>query len=200
MVVGLREQRKQRTRRALAEAALRLFDAQGYDATTVAEIAAAAELSPATFFNYFPSKEEVVFADRLVNAGVLARALEERAPGEPPAEVLLRAVGQALESPAWSVTPGGDLVPVRARLIASVPVLRARALLEIAALQAEWSAALVAAYPDDLDGTGADILTGALIGAVIAVAGQALRAGATGEPLPDLVLRAAAAVLAARPS
>src|SRR5215469_1430834 len=60
---SLRERKKARTRAAIREHALRLFRAQGYAATTVEQIAAAAEVSQSTFFRYFPTKEDVVLRD-----------------------------------------------------------------------------------------------------------------------------------------
>src|ERR1700744_6700684 len=79
---GLRERKKARTRASLREHALRLFREQGYQATTVEQIAAAAEVSPSTFFRYFPTKEDVVLNDdmdtRVLEA--LARQPAELAP------------------------------------------------------------------------------------------------------------------------
>jgi AcrR family transcriptional regulator len=85
---GLREQKKRRTREAIRSAALDLFERQGYSATTVDQIAAAAEVSPATFFRYFPTKEAVVITDEYDD--VLADALRDTPSDEPPLEQLRR--------------------------------------------------------------------------------------------------------------
>lgn len=60
---GLRERKKAKTRAAIQRHALRLFEERGYSATTVDQIAAAAEISPSTFFRYFPTKEATVLYD-----------------------------------------------------------------------------------------------------------------------------------------
>lgn len=81
--MNLRERKKLAAWRAISDAALRLFDEQGYEATTIEQIAAAANVSRATFFNYFASKEAVVF-DQDPEARDRWRALlESRSPGEP---------------------------------------------------------------------------------------------------------------------
>ena len=63
--LGLRERKKLKTRQAIRREAFRLIDANGYAATTVEHIAEAADVSPSTFFRYFPSKESLLLADDL---------------------------------------------------------------------------------------------------------------------------------------
>ena len=79
---GLRERKKARTRAAIREHALRLFREQGYYATTIEQIADAAEVSPATFFRYFPTKEDVVLQDDfdVISPEVLAALPPELGP------------------------------------------------------------------------------------------------------------------------
>jgi AcrR family transcriptional regulator len=78
---GLRERKKQRTREAIVTAAFELFDERGFDGTTIADIAEAAEIAPRTFFSYFPSKDDVVFHDFEEKFGMFESWLSEREPG-----------------------------------------------------------------------------------------------------------------------
>jgi AcrR family transcriptional regulator len=87
---GLRERKKERTREQIAEAAMGLFAKRGYHATTIADIAAAADVAPRTFFAYFPSKEAVVFHNVDRDLDALAGALRERLPGETAFDALRR--------------------------------------------------------------------------------------------------------------
>src|ERR687893_2815726 len=93
MPQGLRERKKQRTREQIVEAAMRLFSERGYHATTIADIAEAAEIAPRTFFSYFPSKEAVVFHDVDRTLDGLAGALRDRLPGETTFDALRRFIG-----------------------------------------------------------------------------------------------------------
>jgi AcrR family transcriptional regulator len=90
MPEGLRERKKQRTREQIIDAAMRLFAERGYHATTIADIATAADVAPRTFFSYFPSKEAVVFHDADRNLEGLASALRDRLPGETAFDALRR--------------------------------------------------------------------------------------------------------------
>jgi AcrR family transcriptional regulator len=79
---GLRERKKQRTRETIARAAHELFAERGYHATTLPEIAEAADVSTRTIFAYFPSKEDILFSDFSLLKEALAQALAERPKGE----------------------------------------------------------------------------------------------------------------------
>ncbi|MBW6435835.1 TetR/AcrR family transcriptional regulator [Actinoplanes hulinensis] len=81
--MSLRERKKLAAWRAIRAAALRLFDEQGYETTTIEQIAAAADVSRATFFNYFASKEALLFDQDPEARGQWRTLLESRQPGEP---------------------------------------------------------------------------------------------------------------------
>ena len=85
---GLRERKRERTRRAIADAALDLFERQGFHATTIPQIAAAADVSPRTVSGYFPAKEDLAFPEADERIGALERRLRGRPPGETAAEAL----------------------------------------------------------------------------------------------------------------
>jgi AcrR family transcriptional regulator len=79
---GLRERKKQRTRETIARAAHELFAERGYHATTLPDIAEAADVSTRTIFAYFPSKEDILFSDFPVIKEALEQALAERPEGQ----------------------------------------------------------------------------------------------------------------------
>jgi AcrR family transcriptional regulator len=120
---GLRERKKQKTRWAIQEHALRLFAQQGYDATTVEQIAEAAEISPSTFFRYFKTKEDVVIQDRYDE--VMAELIRTAPPDLSPLEVIRHALASA-----FGTIGENEIEQVRQRgsLQFAVPALRMRAL------------------------------------------------------------------------
>src|SRR5215217_8370567 len=79
--LGLRERKKRETREAIADAAMRLFAARGFDAVTVEEVAEAANVSRKTVFNYFPAKEDLVFRAGSERLTALVAAIRARVPG-----------------------------------------------------------------------------------------------------------------------
>jgi AcrR family transcriptional regulator len=90
--VGLRERKKRQTKDRLEAVALQMFEERGFDAVTVDDIAAAANVSPRTFFRYYPSKADVLSKDVAETMESLVADLESMPPGEP----ALAAVGRVL--------------------------------------------------------------------------------------------------------
>jgi AcrR family transcriptional regulator len=174
---GLRERKKAKTRAAIQEAALLLFDRQGYDATTVDQIADLAEVSQSTFFRYFPTKEDVVLHDRydpLLFADFVAQ----------PAELNpIAALRRTLRS-VFGTLPADELARERQRaaLIISVPELRARALDQLASTLQPFAEAIAERTGRPVDAPAVRALTGAVMG----VAMSAILA-ATEDPSADYV-------------
>jgi AcrR family transcriptional regulator len=95
---GLRERKKQKTRDTIIKVALELFAERGYEQTTIAEIADAAEVSPRTIFAYFPSKEDIVFCQLPEAQARLGQALRERPDGATALDVLRDFIAASLSS------------------------------------------------------------------------------------------------------
>ena len=125
--MGLRERKRQQTRQELIGAAMRLFEEKGYEQTTVAEIASAAGVSTKTFFNYFASKDEVLFPhlSRRIDAAVAL--IEQRGPDDQMADVLVAAMQHMLADALTEEVDGG-LAAVRLPMIMSVPAVQAATL------------------------------------------------------------------------
>jgi AcrR family transcriptional regulator len=123
--MGLRERKKLRTRRAIAGAALRLFAERGYDETTISDIAAAADVSPRTFFSYFPSKDDVVFAEMDERLADVRTRLAERPGGETPLATFRRVADALLQAIA---AEDGEYGAIQIALIRERPSLQAQAL------------------------------------------------------------------------
>lgn len=123
---GLREQKKRRTRQALFEAAVRLFTEQGFEATTVEDIATAAEVSTRTFNRYFGTKEAVILVHLDQEYERLWEELRQRPVDEPPLTALRAAVRQLMERES-ELGPGYD-EEFRAvhELLVKTPTLLAR--------------------------------------------------------------------------
>ncbi|MEU9831198.1 TetR/AcrR family transcriptional regulator [Streptosporangium sp. NPDC048047] len=174
-----RERKKRQTRQLIAEAAIRLFGEQGYEQTTVAQIAAAADVATKTFFNHFPSKEDVLFADTRERNAVLLEVLAGRRPGESLPDLLTRMYDRLLADYLVAGADDPELMETYTRLVMTVPALQAKALHMMFELQKEMAAVLVKVYPDDLDPVAAAAAVGSVIGAV---QGAALASMDLGEP------------------
>lgn len=142
MMAGLRERKKEQTRRRIAEVALRLFDERGYDAVTVNEIAEAAGVAKVTLFSYFPTKE------CLVTDGVaddLAAIVAGRGEGRSPLDALREHYRSAAARGAGEVDV--EALLARVRVISSHPALmgalhgvRMSERYELAAALTDWCA------------------------------------------------------------
>ncbi|MEV4997337.1 TetR/AcrR family transcriptional regulator [Streptomyces niveus] len=119
--LGLRERKKLKTRVAIREATYRLITDQGYEATTVEQIAAAAEVSPSTVFRYFPTKEDIVLTDEF--DPVMEAAIRARPADEPPLESLRAVLRQAVEA---ILTDQSEELLQRSKLMLEIPAVRAR--------------------------------------------------------------------------
>ncbi len=161
---GLRERKKARTRASLREHALRLFREQGYHATTVEQIAAAAEVSPSTFFRYFPTKEDLVLQDDMDTR--MIEALERQPAGLGP----VTAVRVATREVFASYTEA-DLEEIQQNmaLTLSVPEVRARALDEFARTIAVMSEALAKRSGRPADDLTVRTIAGAIIGVIMSI-------------------------------
>jgi AcrR family transcriptional regulator len=118
--VGWREEKKQRTRDRLVEAAFALFAERGYDNVSTAEIAAQAEVSERTFFRYFPTKEEVLFPDTEEQR----RHVDELVSNLPDTMSLVEGLREALRTLSHEFEQAKELQFARAQLVASTPSLQ----------------------------------------------------------------------------
>jgi AcrR family transcriptional regulator len=150
---GLRELKKYRTRQLIAETARAMFVERGFDAVPVAEVARAAEVAEATVFNYFPTKEDLVFQGMEAFEAQLLGAVRDRPVGEPVVAAFGRFVLQPRGVLAGQDQDSANYLAGVARMIAASPTLQARQR-EIFARYTASLAALLAedtgAGPDDL--------------------------------------------------
>jgi AcrR family transcriptional regulator len=181
--VGLRERKKARTREALHDAALALFGRQGFDGTTVEEIADACEVSPRTFFRYFPTKEDVLFADASGRRERLLDAIAERPAAEPP----FAALCAAMRGLASDYRDDRDVLVARQRIVEASPHLQAYK----AEHQHGWEAEVVEVL-DQRGRAGAAPVARADLQLLTAVANAALRVALDqwieGAPASDLTV------------
>jgi AcrR family transcriptional regulator len=124
--LGLRERKKQQTRELIAETARRLFAERGFERVSIAEIARAADVSQKTVFNYFPTKEDLVYWRLESFEEELLATIRERAPGES----VLAAFGRFVRQPRGMLgthdAEARERLAALTRMITESPALLAR--------------------------------------------------------------------------
>lgn len=198
--LGLRERKKAETRRHIAATARELFGVRGFEAVTVAEVAAAADVSEATVFNYFPSKEDLFYSGLEAFEAALLEAIRER----PAGDSALAAFGRFVDEPRGMLASGDAEAMERqaamARVIEESPALLAREEKILAGFTdslAELLRAETGAKPDDVEPW---VAANAIIGvhrALIGFARAQVLAGARNPALARRVRAQAKRALAA---
>jgi AcrR family transcriptional regulator len=178
---GLRERKKERTREAIIDAALDLFATRGFDATTIEDIAAAAEVSPRTFFRYFDSKLDVVMARNAAkdeDHGDFVTLLDARPAGEGPLEAMCNIIheflGDRVDDPS---------VVREFQVLMSTPTLRTIVREHFFEHESEIAAAFARRMGVDEDDLSAHVLAGAASSAMWSAVGRWVAAGAEPDRL-----------------
>jgi AcrR family transcriptional regulator len=154
-IEGLRARKKRAARETIAATARRLFAERGFDAVTVAEIAAAADVSEKTVFNHFPTKEDLAFAGREQGLLQLVADIRERAPGTPVLDVFRALTATVIDV---LVARGDEELLTAAKIIRHSPTLQER-------LTAGWEsgAAVVTAAVAETSGAADDDLVPGIV-------------------------------------
>src|SRR5882757_3249662 len=176
--LGLRERKKIQTKETIQREAYRLFDENGYANTTVEQIADAAEVSPSTFFRYFPSKEMVLMANDLDLVTIEAL-------GQQPHDMSsLQAFRRALEITMATLSEDEwQFERARLKLVLSIPELKAAQFDEYRRTVAMLTAADCQRTGRQLDDFEVRVFVGALAGGLMAVLDRA-------SGVPDRMYRA----------
>jgi AcrR family transcriptional regulator len=165
--VSLRERKKLRTRETIRREAFRLFDENGYANTTVEAIADAAEVSPSTFFRYFPTKDSVLLADDL--DPIIMAALARQPPDLSPVAAVRKAAQEAfatMSEAQWEVER------TRQRLMFSIPEIKAAHYDEYYRTVGTLAEALSRRLGRDRDDFELRVFAGALTGAMMGLVDQ----------------------------
>ena len=175
---GLRERKKLKTRNAIQREAMRMFQEQGYEETTIEQIAEAVEISPSTFFNYFRTKEDVVFYDPydpLFISMFMARPSDE-----PLGVAIRRTVSEGLGA---ILKADQDLIRTRGKLMMEVPALRARVWEELERTQDLFCGVLAERTGRDPFDLELRVVTMMMIAAVYTAGIEWMRGGASADLL-----------------
>jgi AcrR family transcriptional regulator len=173
--MGLRERKKQQTREKIAQVALQLFAERGYDHTTLAEIAEAADVAPRTIFAYFESKEDILLCGERSFLDDLKRRLDERPAGTTTVDALRAFLSE--------IPPQDEDDLLRKKVMSENPELQMKAHAGHTRLEpmlAESIAKDLGAEPDDLQPM---LAAASVTAAFISVRDRIFAAEAGGEPM-----------------
>lgn len=165
---GLRERKKLRTRETVRREAFRLFERNGYAQTTVDQIAEAADVSPRTFFRYFPTKESVLFSDDLF-APIIAAFLAAPA-GLSTVAAYRHAAAQVFDTMSG---PDFDYVIARQRLLYSLREAKGALWAEHVKAIRQLTAAIAERLDRPVDDAQIRVTAGAIMGVYMAVSDDA---------------------------
>ncbi|MDF5752587.1 TetR family transcriptional regulator [Spongiactinospora sp. TRM90649] len=167
--IGLRERKKLKTRQALIDAGLDLFLAQGYDQTTVEQIAAVVEVSPRTFFRYFAGKEDLALHHTADLEQIVTEELRGRPPAEPPVTALLNTYRTLAERVAEAGTEQSERYLKTHRVLDATPALLGAAIGRTAGLEARLAVLIARRRGADGEPDRRDHLIVALVTAALRV-------------------------------
>jgi AcrR family transcriptional regulator len=173
--LGLRERKKQQTRETIARVALELFAERGYDETTLADIAEAADVSPRTIFSYYESKEDILFCEEGAFVDRLRKVLDERPAGTTTIDTI-RDFFASIEHP-------NEQARLRKKIVTDTPSLQMR----LRAQHAQLEPILVESITRDL-GAGPDdmrplLIASSMMAAFMSVRDRLFEGDAGGEPV-----------------
>lgn len=158
-----RDEKRERTRAAIVDAATTLFLRDGYEQTRIADIATAADVGLRTFFSYFASKDELLFPDATTRIDAAIAAIDARTSTDTPATALIRALD---EIGVTSTDLVDERAALRMSLIRDVPAVAGRGQQIQREAKARIAAHLQLAYPNELDQLSAAAMVGAFVGAI----------------------------------
>jgi AcrR family transcriptional regulator len=162
--LGLRERKKHKTRQLIAATARELFVSRGFENVSVAEIARAAEVSETTVFNYFPTKEDLIFYGLEAFEEALLQSVRDRRPGEGVLEAFGRFILQPRGLLAAADPSSADALVSFSRMIAASPALAAREQLTLARYAASLAALLAEETGDSPGDLTPSVVANTLIG------------------------------------
>lgn len=172
---GLRERKKRQTREKIARVGLELFAERGYDETTLADIADAADVSPRTIFAYYESKEDILLCEEDAFIDRLKQMLEERPPGTTTIDTIREFLA--------SIEPPDEQAVLRKKVMSGTPALEMR----LRARHSQLEPMLVKSIARDL-GAGPDdtrplLIAASMTAAFMSVRDRLFEADAGGEPI-----------------